>query len=128
MLANPALGEVAVKVGRQTFRFVYSFASNAAFRAERGESFFTYVTRGAVEGIDESDVPYLFWLGLQEFHPEVEQDAAYDLARQIGIVETVSLVGGAMAGAYPARKAEGDGDARSPRKSPRSPGTKSAAG
>lgn len=123
MIANTAKGEQAVAIeGRGDFRLAYSFPAMVLYREAKGQTFFEFGVRMAEEGLLEEEVPWLFWLGLQHFHPDIDEAMGAQLAYEYGVQETILAVVSAINGAFPPKKDGAPGKAP-PRKPQVKPGT-----
>lgn len=104
-MANPLKGERAVEIGGRSLRLVYSFSAMALIEAHTGEPFGAFL-QSLQAGLPWPDVPRVFWFGLHQFQPEITLAEAEQMAGELGVLETVTLVAEAFGAAFPAVKAD----------------------
>lgn len=110
-MANPK-GEVALKIGEQTFTLVYDFNALCAIEeqlqldvAEMGEAIQSPAKMRSV-----------FRIGLQANHGSMTDLEAGNLIHRFGIRQSAEAVGQAFQAAFPDPSKDGEGNGRTGRK------------
>lgn len=105
MPANPLKGERSVEINGRAYRLVYSFTAMALIEEHTGQPFGAFL-QAISDGLPWSDVPRVFWWGLQQHQPDLTLADATQLAGELGVMETVTAVAEAFGGAFPIASGE----------------------
>lgn len=105
-MANRLKSEVDVQVGDRTLTLVYAFAALAEIEDRFGKPFIEFAA-DLDAGLSMKDVPPVFWFGLRRNHPDITEAEALELCEQLGVTETLQVIGAAFLAAFPPAEAAG---------------------
>lgn len=114
-MANPMRGERAVTIDGRALRLVYAFEAMARIEEKTGKPFGDFLA-AMQAGLPWTDVPRVFWFGLADYHPDIDEAEARSLAGSYGVLETVTLIASAFSGAFFAKDPEAATGAARPRR------------